>query len=153
MPYTFFFVIYLVSWGLFLICMRWFAFGWPHHVAGIDLLLLCLATFRLTEVITEEKVARCLRAPFCEVRKVEGPDGSFVEEEVPAGRGLRRVAGELLLCPWCTGIWIATLLTFLWVAQPTVARLLLVAFAAAAGGLLFQVMVKLLDRTRKSLPD
>jgi hypothetical protein len=131
--------------------MRWFSFGWPQHVDGIDLLPLSLATFRLTEVVSEEKVARCLRAPFCEVRKVQGPDGSFTEEEVPAGRGLRRVIGELILCPWCAGIWIATFLTFLWVAMPMVARLFLVAFAAAAGGLLIQVLVKLMDRTRKAL--
>jgi hypothetical protein len=153
MFYTIFLLIYLLIWGLFLMSMRWFGFGWPQQVSGIDLLLLCLATFRLTEVVTEEKVARCLRAPFCEVRKIEGPDGSLLEEEVPAGRGLRRVAGELLLCAWCTGIWTATLLTFLWVAMPVVARLFLVAFAAAAGGLLFQVLVKLMDRTRKALPD
>src|SRR3954453_9623412 len=135
MPYTFFFLFYLSMWALFLLSMRWFGFTWPQQVPGIDLLLLSLATFRLTEVVTEEKVARCLRAPFCELRKVEGPDGSFMEEEVPAGRGARRVVGELLLCPWCSGVWIATLLTFLWVAMPAVARLLMVAFAAAAGGL------------------
>jgi hypothetical protein len=153
MLYTFFLVIYLTLWAVFLLSMRAFGFGWPQQVSGIDLLLLCMATFRLTEVVTEEKVARCLRAPFCEVRKVEGPDGTFMEEEVPSGRGLRRVAGELLLCPWCTGIWIATLLTFLWVALPVLSRLFLVAFSAAAGGLLFQVLIKLMDRTRKALPD
>src|SRR5947207_2672669 len=115
MPYSFFLLTYLTLWALFFLSMRWLGFGWPHHVDGIDLLLLCLATFRLTEVVTEEKVARCLRAPFCTVHKVEGPDGTFLEEEVPTGRGVRRVAGEMLLCSWCTGIWIATLLTFFWV--------------------------------------
>src|SRR6476646_6987678 len=103
MLYTIFLLVYLGIWGLFLIGMHQFGFGWPQQVTGIDLLLLCLATFRLTEVVSEEKVARCLRAPFCELRKSEGLDGSFLEEEVPAGRGLRRMVGELLLCPWCTG--------------------------------------------------
>jgi hypothetical protein len=153
MPYSFFLWTYMGLWTLFLLLTHWLGFAWPDRVNGIDFLLLCLATFRLTEVVTEEKVARCLRAPFCELKTTAGPDGSEVQEEVPMGRGVRRVAGELLLCPWCMGIWIATLLTFFWIAVPGLARLVMIAFGAAAGGLLFQILAKLIDHTRKSLPD
>ena len=152
MQYSFFMVCYIILWGCFTLVM--FATGrpWPERVDGLDLLLLCLATFRLTELVTEEKVARGLRAPFCEVQVVRGPNGVETEEEVPTGKGLRRVAGELLLCPWCAGVWIATLMTFFWLLFPGLGRVVLLAFGAAAGGLLFQIFVKLMDRVRTNIP-
>ena len=152
MQYTFFFVCYLLLWGIFTLLMVATGRPWPARVDGLDLLLLCLATFRLTEIITEEKVARCLRAPFCELKQIPGPDGKMTEEEVPAGKGLRKVAGELLLCPWCAGVWIATLVTFFWLLLPGIGRVVLLAFSAAAGGLLFQIFVKLMDRVRTNIP-
>lgn len=153
MPYSFFLWSYLALWALFILIMRALGGAWPQQIGPVDLLLLCLATFRLTEVVTEEKVARCLRAPFCELKSQTSADGSEMQEEVPAGRGLRRAAGELLLCPWCMGIWIATLLTFLWILLPGLARVVMLAFGVAAGGLLFQILAKLMDHTRKSLPE
>jgi len=153
MLYGFFFLGYVCLWVLFLLLLQVLGLGWPHRIEGMDMLLLSLATFRLTEVITEEKVARFIRAPFCEQVTTTKPDGTVVEEEVPIGKGFRRVAGELVLCPWCAGIWIATLLTFFWVLAPGMARMVLIVFGAAAGGLLFQIFVKLMDRKRKSLPE
>lgn len=153
MTYSFFLISYLALWVGFLLAMHGAGAAWPRGVSGIDMLLLCLATFRLTSVVTEEKVARCLRAPFCEVKTRQGSDGAELQEEVPTGRGLRRLVGELLLCPWCTGIWVATLLTFFWIAAPGLARLFLIAFGVAAGGLLFEILAKLMDRTRKSLTE
>jgi Flp pilus assembly protein TadB len=152
MQYGVFLLLYSSLWVAFGIVMHRSGVAWPKAVDPVDLLLLSLATCRLTEIVTEEKVARCLRAPFCEVRKVRQEDGTEIEEEVPRGRGVQRVAGELLLCPWCTSVWIATLLTFAYLLVPTVARVVLLAFAVAAGGVLFQILVKLLDRTRQSIP-
>jgi hypothetical protein len=153
MLHSVFLVTYLGLWVFFLLVMRGFAVPWPGVVNGLDLLLLCLATFRLTEVVTEEKVAQGLRAPFCEKVLVTRADGTQEEEEVPRGSGLRRVAGELILCPWCTGIWIATLLTFGWILFPGVVRVVLLAFGVAAGGLIFQIFAKWMDRSRKALPE
>jgi hypothetical protein len=151
--YAVFLLTYLAAWSLFLVAIHLMGRGWPQQVSGIDLLLLSLATFRLTAIVTEEKVARSLRAPFCEFIVVNRPDGTEVEEEVPAGRGLRRVAGEMILCPWCAGVWIATLLLFFWILLPGVSRAVLLAFSAAAGGLLFEILAKLMDRIRHSLPE
>lgn len=153
MRYAFFLTTYVVMWGVFLLIMRIWNLAWPAQVQPVDVLLLCLATFRITEIVTEEKVAEAIRAPFCEKRPVQQPDGSWKEEEVPRRGGLRGVAGELILCPWCAGVWIATLLTFFWMLVPGVARVMMLAFAVAAGGLLFQILTKLLDQTRKSIPQ
>jgi len=151
--YGFFLLTYITIWAVFVLTVRATGTPWPGQVGGMDLLLLCLATFRMTSVVTEEKVARIIRAPFCERVTKTKPDGTVEEEEVPKGKGLRRVAGELILCPWCAGIWIATALTYFWILLPGVARVLLVAFGVAAGGLLFQIFAKLMDSTRTSLSD
>jgi len=148
-----FLVTYVVVWLLFLLLKYLLGFAWPRAVSGIDLLLLCLATFRLTALVTEEKVTRALRAPFCERRTITRPDGTVIEEEVPMGGGMRRTIGELILCPWCAGVWIATLLTFFWILLPGLARAVLIAFGVAAGGLLFEILAKWMDRARASLPD
>jgi hypothetical protein len=151
--YPLFMATYVGLWALFLL-VRWaLDRPWPDHVDAIDLLLLCLAVFRLTEIVTEEKVARFLRAPFCKVVRRKLPDGTEEEDEVPTDGGIRHVAGELLLCPWCAGVWIGTLLTFAWVLAPGFTRVVLVAFAVAAGGLIFQIFAKLMDRTRKSIHE
>lgn len=152
MQYGFFLGCYVLLWCLFFLLMLALGRPWPGVPPGMDILLLSLAAFRLTEILSEEKVARCIRAPFCEVRRSPGPDGTEIEEEVPMGAGIQRVAGELLLCPWCTGVWMATFLTFFYLLVPGMARVILIAFSVAAGGLLFQILIKLLDRTRKALP-
>ena len=59
----------------------------------------------------------------------------------------------MILCPWCVGVWVATLLVFAYVLYPGPARVVLLAFGIAAGGVLFTILVKLLDRTRQALPD
>lgn len=151
MQYGIFLLIYAAFWVVFLMLAGILGYSWPAQIPAVDLLLLCMATFRITEMITEEKVARCLRAPFCEVKRIDNPDGTTTEEEVPSGRGFRRVTGEMLLCPWCAGVWVATFLTFFWLMLPGLARAFLLVFSVAAGGLLFQIFTKLLDRTRQSI--
>lgn len=153
MPYGVFMAAYAALWLVFLTAMFLTGRSMPANLPGIDLLILSLASFRLTELVSEEKVARCIRAPFCEVVRKPGADGTEVEEEVPAGKGIRRVAGELLLCPWCIGIWIATFLIFAYLLVPNLARMVALAFAVAAGGLFFQILIKLMDRTRQCLPE
>src|SRR5690242_10132769 len=51
MPYTLFFYTYLALWAAFLLSMHQAGAVWPHAVSGLDVLLLCLATFRVTEVV------------------------------------------------------------------------------------------------------
>ena len=153
MAYGYFLVVYVAAWLVLMLTMGALHHPWPAQVSGMDLLILSLATFRLTEIISEEKIARCLRAPFCQPRTVTGPNGKVSEEEVPTGTGLRRMVGELILCPWCAGVWIATLVTFFWLLAPAFARVVMLAFGVAAGGVLFQIAAKLMDRTRKAIPE
>ena len=79
------------------------------EVKPFEFLLLALATFRLGRMTAFDKVAEPLREPFT----VTTEDSYGAAETVePRGRGWRRVVGELLACPVCTGTWIAAGLVY-----------------------------------------
>ncbi|MDP1818763.1 MAG: DUF1360 domain-containing protein [Acidimicrobiales bacterium] len=92
-----------------------------------DTLLLGIATFKLSRLLTKEKVLAPFREPF--VEEAEPGDGSELNSK-PAPTGVRGAIGELLTCPFCLSVWIATALTVLYAIAPRAARL--VASGAAA---------------------
>lgn len=110
--------------GLSLAVRRWRRGSVPVPKLG-DVALLGLATFRLSRLVSKEKVLAPVREPFVG-RTEPGQRGELNSE--PAGTGVRRAFGELLTCPFCVAIWIATALTALFAAAPRIARLI-------AGGL------------------
>ncbi|HEY3282539.1 MAG TPA: DUF1360 domain-containing protein [Armatimonadota bacterium] len=139
-------LLYLLLLVGFLALMRALDLPLPTSIGSQDLLLLCLATFRLTELVTYDRITRFLRDPFIRRVEIRKDDGTQEEEVEPAGSGLRRVVGELLICPWCTGIWAATGLTYFWVLAPGPARVLMLALGVAGGGILLELIAKLLDQ-------
>src|SRR5688500_3590115 len=78
-----------------------------------DLALLGLATFKLSRLMTRERVTRPLRAPFTEGEPAPEGDGVV---EAPAGGQLRRAVGELLTCPFCASVWVGTAATLAFAA-------------------------------------
>ncbi|HET9733236.1 MAG TPA: DUF1360 domain-containing protein [Acidimicrobiales bacterium] len=91
----------------------------PEHTPAGDLALLGVATFRLSRLISRDRVTSFLRAPF--TRYEGNAPGPEVNEE-PRGEGERRSVGELLSCPFCVSVWAATALTGLYLAAPTAGR-------------------------------
>jgi len=76
----------------------------PDHPATGDLVLLATATHKLSRLITKDRVTSAVRSPFTEF---QGDAGPGEVSEAARGRGLRRAIGELLVCPYCLGLWIA----------------------------------------------
>jgi len=74
----------------------------PERIPLSDLLILGLATQKVSRVVTKSRVTSVVRAPFT---TYEGPAGSGEVEERPRGTGLRRAIGELVSCPFCMGTW------------------------------------------------
>ena len=74
----------------------------PQRVELRDLLLIGTASYKVSRLISKKKVTAFVRAPFTEL---EGKGGPAELEEKPRGSGLQRAAGELLLCPYCLGLW------------------------------------------------
>jgi len=81
--------------------------------------LLAVAAFKLSRLITKDKVTGFARAPFTEF--VEEGDGAEVNE-APRGDGLRYAIGELLTCPFCFNQWAATALGIAWLHAPKATR-------------------------------
>ena len=92
----------------------------PERVGPADVLLLGVATFRLSRLISKDSVTSALRAPFTEFQE---PAGSGEVNERPRGSGLRKAVGELLTCPFCLGQWVGTALAFGMVFAPRFTRL------------------------------
>jgi len=95
-----------------------------------DVVVLAGATHRLSRLIARDPVTSPLRAPFTEYHGTQGP--AELKEEV-RGTGARKVIGELLTCPFCTGMWISTGLCAGLVFAPGVTRLAASGLTALTG--------------------
>jgi hypothetical protein len=74
----------------------------PQRVDAADIVLMGTASYKLSRLISKKKVTAFVRAPFTEL---EGKGGPAEVEERPRGTGTRRAVGELLVCPYCLGLW------------------------------------------------
>jgi len=97
----------------------------PDRIGPGDLVLLGVATHKFSRLLAKDRVTSFVRAPFVRYQGDAGP--SEVDEE-PRGEGPRRAVGELIGCPFCVGMWIASGLGLGFVAAPRVTR-----FAAGVG--------------------
>jgi len=95
-----------------------------------DTVRMALATYKGARLLSKEKVAAPLRAPFAQ-REGDG-EGSEVHD-VPVGEGARRTVGELVTCPFCVGQWVVTGLAAGLVLAPRFTRLVASTLTAAAG--------------------
>ncbi|MFC6087358.1 DUF1360 domain-containing protein [Sphaerisporangium aureirubrum] len=77
----------------------------PARVSPMDLLLMGLATHRLSRRLAKDPVTSPLRAPFTRYEGVSGP--AELHEEV-RGHGVKHAIGELVTCPFCLAQWVAT---------------------------------------------
>src|SRR3954452_21692823 len=87
----------------------------PERSSITDLVLLGVATHKYSRLMTKDRVTSVLRAPFVRYLRDAGP--GEVEEEARGG-GVQHAVGELLVCPYCAGLWIATALGFGMAWQP-----------------------------------
>ena len=76
----------------------------PERYAPGDLALMAVGTFKLSRLITKDRVTSVLRAPFT---RFQDDAGHGEVDEAARGRGLRRALGELLVCDYCLSQWVA----------------------------------------------
>jgi hypothetical protein len=96
----------------------------PERIGFGDMVRVGVASYKLGRLIAKEDVAAFVRAPVTE------SDESGDEE--PKGEGLQRALGELLTCPYCTGVWVAAGLTYGLVLFPRQTRVVTAIFGAQA---------------------
>lgn len=108
----------------------------PDRVSVQDTVLLSVATHKASRLISKDAVTSPLRAPFTRYETATGE--AEVNESVP-GTGARHAVGELLTCPFCLGVWIASGLTAGMVFAPRATRLVNTALTAVAASDLGQL--------------
>jgi len=112
-----------------------------------DVLMSAVATHKLSRLITKDPVTSPLRAPFTRYQGQSGP--AELKEEV-RGTGARNTVGELITCPFCIDMWVATGLVAGFVFLPRVTRLATDTLAILAGADLLQFGYALLEEKEQS---
>lgn len=96
---------------------------------GRDLFLLGVATFRLSRLLSHDRVTSVLREPF--VERGRGEEQIEGTKEEPKGTGMRRALGELVNCAWCTSMWAGLFNVSLLALFPRTGRLFLLTLMAS----------------------
>ncbi len=76
----------------------------PERYGAGDLALLGVGTFKLSRLVTKDRVTSAIRAPFTRFQEDVG-HGEVAE--AARGTGVRRALGELLVCYYCLAQWVA----------------------------------------------
>jgi hypothetical protein len=142
---------YAALMGAFSLAAGGFA-GWmarsgrefPERFAAGDLALITVATHKASRLLAKDRVTKPLRAPFTSFQEDSG--GGEVEERA-RGRGLRRAIGELIVCPYCLGMWIACALAAGMTLAPRQTRWVASVLSAHFGADVLQVAYKKLEDT------
>jgi hypothetical protein len=102
----------------------------PDRLPARDLVLMAAASHKISRLLTKDAVTSPLRAP---VTRFEAPAGEAELIESPRGTGARHALGELVTCPFCTSVWVASGLAAGLVFAPRATRFVMAAATAVAG--------------------
>jgi hypothetical protein len=121
---------------------RWFRASGrelPDRMDARDLALLAIASHKASRMISKDRVTSGIRAPFTRYQDEAGP-GEVSEQ--PRGRGLRRAIGELLICPYCLGMWTSAAFVAGLLVAPRFTRWLASVLVVFFGSELLQIAYK-----------
>jgi len=103
----------------------------PDGLSLADMGLCAAATFKLSRLLTKDPVTSPLRVPFTSYEGTEGP--AELEEDARGGDGARRAVGEMVTCPFCASVWVATGLVSGLIFAPRATRTVMGALTALTG--------------------
>ncbi len=116
----------------------------PDGIKLPDILLLGVASHKLSWIVANDAVTSPIRAPFTRLEEKESPKSL---QEEPRGQGLRRSLGELLTCHFCLGLWISSFFAYGLLLFPAATRLVGGIFAVVTvSDFLHQIYQALLKR-------
>jgi hypothetical protein len=107
----------------------------PADLSWTDVIRCAAATQKLSRLLAKDPVTSPLRAPFTSFEGTSGP--AELREQV-RGKGGRKTVGEMVTCPFCTGVWVATGFTAGLIYLPRTTRLATATLTALAGADLLQ---------------
>jgi hypothetical protein len=124
----------------------------PERPATADVVLISVATHKLSRLLAKDSVTSPLRAPF--TRYSEPGGAAEVNEEVrDQGSSLRHGIGELISCPFCLAVWVATGLTGGLVLAPRLTRLAAATLTATAVSDFLQMAYSIAKEAADGGPD
>ena len=124
----------------------------PERPAVQDVVMISLATHKLSRLIAKDSITSPLRAPF--TRYAEPAGSAELNEEVrDEGSTLRHSIGELISCPFCLAVWVATGLTSGLVFAPRFTRLTATVFTAVAASDFLQMAYTIAKETAEGGPQ
>lgn len=103
----------------------------PERIGPWDTALTAVATHKLSRLIAKDSVTSPLRAPFTVFEGTSGP--AELAEDIRSDGEHRKTVGELVSCPFCVGMWVATAFTAGHVLAPRATRLAVTTLAVLAG--------------------
>jgi Protein of unknown function (DUF1360) len=116
----------------------------PSRPSAADLALTTVATHKASRLIAKDRVTSTARAPFTRFQDDAGPSEV---DEAARGRGLRRAIGELIICPYCLGPWVATAFAAGLLVAPRVTRQVAGVLSALFGADLLQIVYAKTEET------
>ena len=120
-------------------------------IRAFDLIIVALASFRLTRLFCYDSIFRFLREFLVFKSKViVGEDGEKYIEKTPVGVGIRRTIFDIFDCSWCMGMWTTLLAALLYTLTPATA-LLVVVIAIAGVASFFQSLSRLIGNKSDQL--
>lgn len=111
----------------------------PERFGAGDIALISVASHKVSRLVAKDKVTAPLRAPFTELEEKGGPSEL---EEAARGRGARRAIGELLVCPYCLGLWVVAGFAVGLLFAPRLTRFLAAIFTALTASDFLQIAYK-----------
>jgi len=108
----------------------------PERVPAGDFALMTAATHKASRLLAKDRVTSAVRAPFT---RFEGDAGPGEVSEEARGHGLRRAIGELIICPYCLGLWIAAGFSAGFIVAPRPTRWVAATFSALLGADVMQI--------------
>jgi Protein of unknown function (DUF1360) len=94
----------------------------PERITPTDTVRVGLASYKVGRLIAKDRVTTFVRAPV-----TEDPDATEPKRE-----GAARVLGELVTCPYCIGLWVASGFAYALVLFPRQTRLVTTIFGGQA---------------------
>jgi hypothetical protein len=115
-----------------------------RRISPYDLLLMTAGTHKLARLVSKDAITSPLRMPFTRYRESGGP--AEVMEDVREQGQFRHAVGELLSCPFCLSVWVATGFSVGFLFAPRFTRVVASALTAVAGSDYLQLIYAYLQQ-------
>jgi hypothetical protein len=142
--YAIIMAIFLTAFGVVAASLRRNPTTLSQTPPARDIALLGIATFRLSRLLTADRVTSILRRPFVEEGVGEHQLEGVVQKPKQQG-GFVQAVGELVTCPWCASIWSAAFNVYLLTLFPRVGRLFLLVISSSGISQLLDPVFPLLN--------